>query len=457
MTVENRQELMPKYVPFYSLPADDELNLVDIWIALRQYRGLFWKSFILLSVIALLLGVFVKSDKYEITTTIQIGTVTSGNTTLPIEAPQNLLTKINESILPALTKEFTETHDGLGVVKTAVSNPANTNLIVIKNKAKEVQWALYGGFQEALSAQAVANHEKIISTLKSELELELNIEQLALKQLEDPLSLKAKLTEQSLSLETEKINLKKLEDEEFFGIVKREHLNQLDVARNEVNSINAKKQIILARVEQLDSSSEGLKQDITQLRQEIENAQANRKLSKTDAKQTDTMSMLLIDNEAQENRSRLIEMQEKLSINTPKERAELLQELESTNTALVRAQQKSGESQRKYELLVLENQFEISKKKVEIDQIRDEIEKAKFDHQQEIVKQNQKISDVKARLENFDATRVISDPVISQEPVGLTRVWFIVIAIAASFFLALLLMIFSAFNDKVKARMAEQT
>ena len=73
---EKTRELLPQQVSYYTYPdSEDDISLVDVWIAISAYKKLFWSVFSTLLVTGIILVIFVFNEKYILTSAVQIGSV----------------------------------------------------------------------------------------------------------------------------------------------------------------------------------------------------------------------------------------------------------------------------------------------------------------------------------------------------------------------------------------------
>ena len=131
---EKKSELLPQQVPYYAYPdTEDEINLVDVWLALANYKSLFLKIFLPVLALGVLLAVFVFQEKYSLVSTIQIGTFEQDGKSVPIETPESLLSKINSSIVPQYSQNWILKNSYEKEFETIAKNAKGSNIILISN------------------------------------------------------------------------------------------------------------------------------------------------------------------------------------------------------------------------------------------------------------------------------------------------------------------------------------
>ena len=220
MNQENRDQL-PQPVTYYPyMQTDDEINLVDIWVSLSRYRNLFLKVFLVLLALGLLFALLVFKEKYALKTTVQIGTFEKDNRVIPIEAPDSLLSKINNSMVPKYTHQWLTTNDHKNIFETNTSNPKGSNIILISNKVKENQIELFSDYQAGLASLVLDDHQRIIKSLQAELKSKLEMARLHLQELQTPLTLDIRLKGSQIKLDAEKSSCKNCKMKRFLAFKK---------------------------------------------------------------------------------------------------------------------------------------------------------------------------------------------------------------------------------------------
>jgi uncharacterized protein involved in exopolysaccharide biosynthesis len=91
-----------------------------------------------------------------------------------------------------------------------------------------------------------------------------------------------------------------------------------------------------------------------------------------------------------------------------------------------------------------------------VDEIKVKLEKIKLEHEQSIAMQEQKVYELKTRLDNFNETRAVSTAVQSLKPEGVSRFKLGFIAILVAGLAAVVAVFLAIFRDKVKERLEEE-
>lgn len=449
-----RNEQTPIMQPYY-MPApyaDDEINLLDLWLLLSSYKALFLKTMLPIIVLGLLYVVFIAKESYELTTTIQIGSYKAANDFVAIESPESLLSKIQSSIEPIFTTQWKNKNEIEGFINTALSNPKNSNIITVKNKVNVDDIELFKNYQLALTESIVDDHKNLIVALQAVLLSQLEIANLKLQELQTPLFLAIKLKAIEIDLDAEKIKLKKLKDKEFFGIKKNQFKNKIISAKHKLDLSIDQALVIKKKLLNLDETKKTIKKNIGGLEALINVAHKNKNKSLAKATELSAMSLLLINSDIQQNQNRLLTLEERYYVGLKNERSTLNAELNSNAVDQINQQNDIAILDEKLKELTLVNELDIAQQQLSIDKIELNIEKTKFHTNNEVAKQKQSIIELKTELDNYNLTRMVAEPAVSQKPVGLSKKLSFMLLVFMAGFIAFLMVLRAVFIDKIKLR-----
>lgn len=152
------QPVYPQYINTYD--QQDEISLVDLWIALLKFKKVYLWSFIFSIIVGITAVTLLSTPRYEMTSLLEIANYHGE----PIENPAAVISKINTFILPTEIKAVSKANNGL-IFDTNVSNAKGTSLIKIKNKASENQVVLFSEFQSKVSARVINEHREMLFKL----------------------------------------------------------------------------------------------------------------------------------------------------------------------------------------------------------------------------------------------------------------------------------------------------
>ncbi len=388
--LESQSIVYPQYISAY--PVDDEMSLVDLWISLVKFKNVFIVSFLIILISGILVISVFKSDKYDLNTTISIGQVVKAGAIQVLQTPSSVMSKINLSVLPNLTKQIVLESD-IKLFKTKVSNPKNTHLVTIQNRVKESNKAIMIGFQKRIADAIVTEHLALSRILSSELEQALAAEKLALERLKDPREL-VKLTDfEKISLQEEKLNLLKLTD---------------------ANYLQAKKNNFQKRIDLNDSKIKALTEKTRVLKSQLG--------PQKDTRENSAQRLLVLDKIAEID----------LSIN----------EAEGRKTEL----------ESKFSDFLIEADLKAAKQQTVVKSLESEIKLIESNWKVAIKEKENKIAELENQLKG-NLTRVVSLAELSLEPVGLSRnlayVLNLLLAFIAAFFVTLVAMFRAKVNEKL--------
>ncbi|MEJ2455317.1 MAG: hypothetical protein P8103_14330 [Candidatus Thiodiazotropha sp.] len=434
---------------------EDEANLVDLWISLAKYKKQFYVVFVSIMLVSLIYGLFIYKPKLDLVTTLQIGTVEVDNDIVPIEAPSSLLSKIDNSILPKYTHEWKLEKGFDDNLDTITTNPKKTDIILISNSVYEADIDLVSEYQKGLVSIIQDDHKRMINSLKSSADSELKLAQLELEKLKNPITLEHKLKVGQVVLDQESIKLTKLEDERYFGVEKAEFQNRILEEQHNQKRLEDSIKNLLDQLSRKEKNREILQENISSISTQIDESIKNRRKADTTANELSAMSQMLIDNEIQQNQQRLLTMEERYYVDLENEKAALLREIEDARLELAASKENINLLNEKYDRLLVDNKFMREQQKLAVDEANLSLKKIKLEHENEITKQENLVSDLKMKLDNFGETRVVSSAVPSLKMSGLSKLKLVLISITIAVAMGLLVMFIAMFREKVKERERE--
>ena len=447
----------PNYpIQSYVYPVqEDEVNLVDLWVALLNYRKVFLAIFVAMLFLGLVFAFFIFQEKRSLVTVVQVGTYVQEGKTLPLESTESLLSKVNSSIVPLLTSDWVEKNELNGPFQTSVENPKGSDIITISNKVKEKDLALFSSYQQKVAESIIEGHSRLINSFQARLKSNLELAQLKLKKLENPLELGIKLKSSQIHLESEQDKLKRLQDESFFGIKKDEFKNQIISSEHELELLKKSGLKLEQQVERIAENKQIIAKNLDELTQQIKEDRIARKAAQKEVTELSAMSLLMLGNESQQNHNRLLSLEERYYVTLENEKAEVLTKIDANRLKIVDVEKRINVLKQKYDQMLIENQLQVDQQKLVVEKAKLDVEQIKFNHENEIASQKQEIQEIKTRLDNYNETRIVSPPVPSLKPSGLTRSMLIVLVVFFAAFAGFFAMLIVMFSDKVKQRKLE--
>lgn len=264
-----------RMAPLAPLAADDEISLVDLARVIWRHRRGAQATFLVIAACGLAAAALLPK-KYTYTTTIEIGSRVEDNRAVPIEAPNTVLAKLQESYVPQARRRYREAHPGIEkrfAVDARV--PRDSQLVVLASTAPEQDGAAYRHIQEQAVQALVADHARMFENQR---------------------------TAAALKKQRAEGQLRELVDQEA---------------------------MLKANMERLKSRAQLLEQQIADTRQLIDDATANRSRAVAEARdEARAMTLLMLDSEVRANRARLAELQRQLQIDLAAERDTLQTQLQ---------------------------------------------------------------------------------------------------------------------------------
>jgi len=168
---DSLQTVHPHYIGAYE-HREDEINLVDFLIAFLAFKRVFLLSLVALIMLGLIAVTMFLLPKHTMSTVLNIARYNNGF----VESPAALINRINVVILPDTTKNLLVKND-IGEIKTKVSNPIGTNLVVIENMVTKKDRALFSEFQNQIGLLVIESHKNLLDNLNADLIRRISLEQ----------------------------------------------------------------------------------------------------------------------------------------------------------------------------------------------------------------------------------------------------------------------------------------
>lgn len=351
------QPIYPQYIQTNYI--EDEINLVDLWIALAEYKKIFVAVFSSLLIAGLIMAVFVFNERYNLNLALEIGSIASDGAIKKLEAPESIVSKLSNVLVPKVTAEYRAQHVEIEPFSTQISVAKGSEIILIQNKVKDTQLDSFAAYQNMLARELIQDHDQKIAFYQTDLKAELASANDKLQQLQDPETLNSKL---------EKVILKQ----------------------------------------------KGYESQLSHTQQSF-------KLLEQGG--TDMILTSLSDDQRQ-----------------------LMMRNGEINQALLNV---------RYQDVLLSNRIQQDELKELLASSHLQIRDLKREHQVEIEKQQRVIEGIRAKLDSYNRTRVVSQPVPSLEPEGLTRNVLIMLVLCVALFTGFAAMLIAMFRDKVRQKREE--
>lgn len=323
---------------------DDEISLVELFHVLVKRRQTILSVFLAVFIGGVVFSLLMPAQ-YRYTTTIEIGTVLENGKTMLIDQPGTLRAKINEAYIPYVLERLAqEQAEGYRI---AARIPKDSEVIVLESKAPETKGVTIINLQKQVVDHVKRNHQRV------------------------------------------------------FDIIKKEINVELDKSKNKLSALQDRHKVLIADLERLDHASKLLTDQIKNLKALVADAIGYRKKARTQTgDETRAMTLLMIDNEIQQNNLRLAALEERFYIDLPREKDSLNNKV-SYN---LREQQ--------------EQAAEIAK--------------------------------VQAAVNNMRETRMLATPMRSAEPIGVKTTTIVVIAAISGLLLGIFAAFLTAFIHKAR-------
>lgn len=275
----------------------DEIDLADVALAIWRRRWLFVGTF--LAVFGLSVAyAFLATPVYDHRTTLEIGYIPTGfgqdgdDQDSPgyqrIETAQNVKDRMERLYIPAVLHDLRNEYDeAISPDSIQVSVPERSGIVELSREASD-----------SASGRTLDLLNRVVQRVKSD-------------------------------------------HDGIFDLIFSQHQAELTSARNALEGLKSEEAVIQADLERIDSTAELLKNNIESLESSIQRMEEQRQqVASIASNEEKAMTLLLIDNQIQNNQRRLEDLRERLEVDLEQERDQLENALSDNQ----RAQQNKEQS-----------------------------------------------------------------------------------------------------------------
>lgn len=357
----------------------DEISLVDILLILKRRKKIFLSIFVGCTLLGIVLA-SVLPAKYSFRSTFEIGytLIDTGKEVRfsPVDTPDGVLAKIQESYLPlaesALLQEFGKASE---IPEVSVDVPLHSQLVVLKSKGTVRDLNRIARLHKLALGPLIEDHKRIFAAAKSHYESALVREQLKLAELENP---------------------------KVFAVRENNLKTNVQQANFDLHELKDQQKLLTDKSKHLDRTGELLGQQIKEVGSILSGATQNRQKALGEVQgEAKAMTLLMIDNQVEQNRNRLSSLQERYFVQLPEQKDNLQKALDDNK-----------------------RQQEIQKAKV-FDS-KSQLEKLYIDHRQEQDVQRQKIAEIQSRIDQMQESKMLGIAVRSIKTLLSKKIMFLV-------------------------------
>ncbi|WP_456418307.1 Wzz/FepE/Etk N-terminal domain-containing protein [Thiolapillus sp.] len=446
---------VPVYPVQYIPNTDDEISLVDIWLTFRKHRKLFLKVAAGVTLLGLAVALLMPKS-YDLRTSIEIGTAVRGDNPTPIEAPETVKAKLENSLIPMVIHHLHKEEDEPEDYKISTSIPKKSSLIVLTSKTPLDTADQYKNLHNRVVTALTRDHARIINVLKKNLQTELALARIILDEMIDPATLAALIKEQEKTLEEAQANLDALSNPEIFGVQIKAAENNIQSEKNKLASLKDQAIILNEKLKKIDTNQDLIKGQIQELETQIrESINLQRNAAQDVKTETQAMAQLMIDSEIQQNRKWLAQLKERLFITLENDKAAIQKSLEDNKRAQELQQERIAEAEAGLKELTGSNILEQNKLKAVIAESEATIQKLANDQKRSIATQQETIGELQGKLDNFVETRAVVEPLLSTKPTSTPKRVILLIAIFLGVILGIVAVFIAELREKVRKNLLE--
>ncbi len=302
---------------------------------------------------------------YTFQTAVEIGR--NGVDNKLIDEPETILAKLTHAYIPDVLRAYHADHPDGRRVQVDAKIPKGSQLVVLESRGPKDAEPVYRALHEATIDKLIRDHRRAIDEI---------------------------LTQHASERSRAAIKLDELTDRRIFAVQERFVQGEIERGRLRLGSLRDQATLIETETKRLDETKKLLAQQVADVRAVL--VTANDRRAKAGAEATDearAMTLLMIDSQIMDSRSRLGALEERLYITIENERERLVKQL-----ADIRRDQEAQSAA--------------------IGELGSQFVKLRADHEREKALQQQTIDDIDAKISAVRPTRVLLAPAASFDPTG---------------------------------------
>lgn len=169
MKNEELHKLKPVYIHESSFSAENEISLIELTMVLIRHKLLI--AYIFIIVVASGVAVaFLLPDKYDFTTSLEIGSQIIEGSIQPFESSNTFLAKLNHSFIPQTLHEYRLSHpEDNNNYKVTASVPNASQIILLKLQGTAESSDTIRMLLKNISAKGIQDHQLIYQSVKQNL------------------------------------------------------------------------------------------------------------------------------------------------------------------------------------------------------------------------------------------------------------------------------------------------
>ncbi|BCA80088.1 Wzz/FepE/Etk N-terminal domain-containing protein [Desulfuromonas sp. AOP6] len=369
---------------------DDEIDLIDILRVLWQR-----KTMIILGSLLFFIGgvafALLTPKVYEYSSTIEVGKILTnvgqGEELKPLQDMQTIIAKLEEGYIPqVLHVSFRETQVADLAVKVKV--PKDSQLLLLKSKSDQKDASKITSAHKNIIDLLIADHGKILDITRQRY---------------------------TALVENGRLELQRLEDPKVFAVRENALKSQWEQAQRAVEDNKDTLALLKARAARIGETKKLLQEQIQEVKGMLATAQKNRESAIGEATdEARAMTLLMINNQIEDNRTRLSRLEERLYIDLENEKLAIEKEM-------------------------ADNLREADRRKSMVNESKGQLDKLYVDHAREIDMQKHKISELESRLNTIRPTHAMAVAIPSLKPVAPRSVMIVALAGVLGLFGSMLL------------------
>ncbi len=437
---------------------DDTIDLIDLLIKLiKRKHILIWC--LLISIVAGLVFVFLRTPVYSYVTAVVIGSqMTENGTPVFFENAQTVKSKLVTAYIPQVLQDYAKAHpDNLSIknYKINVSVPKQSDLLVIGANGKQSQAEALLDVEGRILAALVKDHGRILSVIRSSIVKEKADAEAELAHLKNDIVFEVIRKKFQAKLVAAQTHYQRIHEPDFVKVKRKVLENKLKQVQNRLGLLVDQNKKLKADMGSLKLAETRMAEKVETIKRQAQQSLSKREQASNVDDPTQAMTLLMIDSEIQQTRQFLTELEQRLYIDMADQLSEIQVLVKNNRREQEAVQARISKIELDIQNFDKDLDLDGAPALAEIEKINAELAGIQVDRQRNIQQQIQKIQDLNIQIDNLSPTRSVSPPMQSLNPKDVSKLKTLVIFALLGTVVGFVLIIVLEMTDRAKLRMRE--
>jgi hypothetical protein len=397
-----------------TLNQQDEISLAELWRMIVVNRSMVYASLAIFIAAGVLLALL-RPTTYTVTSVIEVGYLVQEGKREPLESPDSVKAKIETALAPSMSGESGQSPK---LDKLSVDIPNRSNLLTITSNARADEVDHTKTLQKNLIGRLVEDHDRLLNLHRTAITSKIAVANEELQRIQDERLQQPEKRKLEAQLQGANAALKLISDPLLVAKKEGDLKLALDGAKQELEALKEMETLYAQNSRTLSQEKKLLGQHVIELQQILAKAEASKPDSGARSAESNAMMLLVLNNDLQNSRIRLNNLEFQLYIKLEERRATLEQQASQNRRSQRHQTEVIAQREREIEKFKIENMLAQQKQQAEIAKIEASLKELEALQEQRVAMKKLEINELAEQIDNLSGTQAITRPMRSQLPVG---------------------------------------